>query len=209
MDDDQIRASKVAFAALCGLVLVAGLLIYATSDDAPPKRGTTAKEAVSEVPTGTAGDAAEKTVPPITPGSQWIYFDSADVMSGKVGRTAYVESKNTFDFNFPYQGKQRARLVLRQHPRRGADVMFMIEKGQLECGYSDCPITVRFDDGKAITYQGNRPADHSTEAVFLPGAQGLIAKIGRAKLVRFEMSVFRQGSIVAEFDVSGLELSRL
>ena len=143
-------------------------------------------------------------------GKQWNYASREDGMSGKSWQIAWVESRNQFNFDFPYSGAQRATLTLRKHPRHGNDIIFQIEKGQILChSFSGCPIRVRFDDDAPRTYNGTGPADNSSTSVFLPSYADLSQRISRAKRVRVEVNVYQEGSIQAEFDVEGLKLENL
>jgi hypothetical protein len=142
-------------------------------------------------------------------GQQWTYKTSDDSMSGKPVRTAYVDSTNSFEFDFPYSGKQTARLTLRRHPRWGKDVIFAIERGQILCHSYDCSVKVRFDDEPAKTYRATEPADNSSESVFLPAYDTFAKKLETAKRVRIEVNVYQQGSLVADFDVDGFKAAAL
>ena len=141
-------------------------------------------------------------------GAQWTYSTFEDSMSGKQGASAYVESSNAFELDFPYEGRQRATLAVRQHPRYGRDVIFSLREGQILCGISECEVRVRFDEGPARTLSANEPADHSNDTLFLP-ASVFSKELGKAKLVRIEVNLYRQGVLLTEFDVSGFKAERL
>lgn len=143
-------------------------------------------------------------------GLQWSYSTQQDDMSGKPVRTARVTSTNSFNFDFPYSGRQKAELTIRRHPRWGNDVMVSIEKGQILChSFSSCPVRIRFDDESAKTFTGTEPSDNSSEMVFIPGYKTLTSKLGKAKRLRVEFNVYQQGSVMAEFDVSGFDAKRM
>lgn len=142
-------------------------------------------------------------------GAQWAYWADEDPMTSKVTRGARVQSKNSFEFDFPYKGTQYATLTLRKHPSYGSDVMFSIERGQILCSSYQCPVRVRFDDAPPVTYDGTGPADNSSETVFIPGFASLEKKIAAAKRVRIEVNVHDQGVLMAEFDVSGFKPEKL
>ena len=141
-------------------------------------------------------------------GQQWSYSTFSDSMSGKQGSSARVTSTNSFEFDFPYQGRQHATLTVRRHPRWGNDVIFSVEKGQILCGISECEVEVRFDDGPARTFSANEPADNSTESIFLP-ASAFTKAMQKAKVVRIQVHMFQQGVLTAEFDVDGFKPERL
>ncbi|MCB1635689.1 MAG: hypothetical protein KDI51_13950, partial [Xanthomonadales bacterium] len=79
--------------------------------------------------------------------ASWSYQDITDEMSGEKGKQASVTSTNKLSFKFPYQGAQRAKLVIRDHPVHGKDAIVMIDRGQMLCGINECELRVRFDDG--------------------------------------------------------------
>lgn len=151
----------------------------------------------------------EKSIVSESIGKQWNYGSTEDGMSGKMSRSAWVNSNNQFNFDFPYSGAQRATLTLRKHPRHGNDIIFEIEKGQILCSSYSCPIRVRFDDDAPRTYSGNEPADNSSTYVFLPSYADLSQRIARAKRMRIEVNVHHEGSLQAEFNVDGLKLVNL
>jgi hypothetical protein len=139
-------------------------------------------------------------------GSQWYYSHDTDEMTGKASHSASVQSGNTVEFDFPYEGVQRARLSLRRHPRYGNDVIFGIEKGQLLCpSYEGCTVLVRFDDGEPASFSANPPADHSSETVFIENYDRFVSRMRVAKQVRISPKVYQQGSVVFTFDVSGFD----
>ena len=142
-------------------------------------------------------------------GKQWNYNSYEDDMSGKQVATASVSSSNSFEFDFPYQGEQKARLTLRRHPRWGNDVIFAIEKGQLLCHTYNCAIRVPFDDAPAQTFTGTEPEDNSSEVVFIPAYGTFARKLPQARRVRIEAAVYQQGTLVADFDVDGFKPDRL
>lgn len=140
----------------------------------------------------------------------WFYHSAEDPMSGRKTFTARLESDNTLNFDFPYQGAQHGTLTLRKHPKWGSDVIVSIEKGQILCNsYSSCPIVVRFDDATAVTYSGTEPADNSSETAFIPGYSKFAEKLKTAKRVRIQFNVYQEGAAVLDFNVKGFDSSRM
>nr|WP_143029086.1 hypothetical protein [Massilia sp. PDC64] len=153
--------------------------------------------------------AASSTSPGPAVGEQWRYHAAEAEMTGGTRRTASVDSTNTVNFGFPYNGEQHARLILRTDPQEGKDVMFRIEKGQILCpSYESCTVQVRFDDEKPGNFSATGPADHSTDVVFLNDYSRFLTKMRKAKRVRIAVNIYQQGSPVFEFDVSGFDPSR-
>jgi hypothetical protein len=60
----------------------------------------------------------------------WHYDTDIDNMSGKQFRTAWILSKNSVNFDFPYQGEQHAILAIGKHRRSGNKILLKIEREQ-------------------------------------------------------------------------------
>lgn len=162
----------------------------------------------SSVSSSTSSQPSTPAAPPSSPepGAQWRYQQDSDPMTSAVTSFAQVTSSNTVEFERPYSGAQHATLLLREHPRHGKDVIMSIERGQILCrSYEDCNVLVRFDDGKPVTYSGIGPADSSSESVFIRNYPKFLTNLKKAKRVRISTEVFRQGSPIFEFDVSGFD----
>jgi len=143
-------------------------------------------------------------------GQQWEYDEREDKMSGGTTRHASVLSTNLVNFSSPYSGPQNGRLALRIDPRHGKDVIFRIERGQLLCrSFEDCEVLIRFDDGKPEKFAAVGPADNSTETLFIRNYDRFFGKLQKSKIVRLSVNIYQEGSPVFEFDVSGLNPSRL
>lgn len=139
-----------------------------------------------------------------TTGTQWIYKQAEDKMSGGTTFHARVLSTNTVEFGFPYNGIQNATLHLRIDPKYGKDVIFGIEKGQILCNsYQGCTVLVRFDDEKPVNYSAIGAADNSSETIFIRNYGKFVGKLLKAKQVRISTNIYQQGAPVFEFDVGG------
>ncbi len=132
--------------------------------------------------------------------AQWSYETEQDKMTSKVKKTAVIKSDNSMDLDFPYKGKNHGWIQVRQHPQWGLDVIFLIDKGQIICNsYQGCPIQVRFDEGKVQTFEGTKPADHSSTAVFLNNPKRFIQSASKAKRILIQANIYKSGSQVLEF----------
>lgn len=134
----------------------------------------------------------------------WIYSQGNDSMSSGIIKEASIKSSNTFQFDFPYQGEQRATLVLRKHPRYGNDVILSIEKGQFMAGVTGKIVHVRFDDNTPIKITAFGPDDHDSKILFLQGYKKIVERLKSTSKLRIESTVYNEGSRVFEFDVAGL-----
>lgn len=141
--------------------------------------------------------------------AKWSYRVDDDPMTSRKARYASIESENTLSFDFPYQGEQHGRLMLRDHPTHGRDVMVLIDKGQILCpSYEDCSIRVRFDEGKSQRWSAAGPADNSSTVIFLRNEGGFIQKLRGAKVIRIQIPVYQEGEPMLEFYVGGFDYSR-
>ena len=136
-------------------------------------------------------------------GLRWTYDERPDQMGKGTIKLAKVLSLNEIDLAFPYSGEQRAGLLLRNHPRRGKNVLLTVERGQFHCSL-DCRVSVRFGDDDAIPFRASAPDDGATVALFLEPSQGFVSSLRKVPRVRIEAEFFQQGTRVFEFDVSGL-----
>jgi len=127
---------------------------------------------------------------------------------GKV-TTADLLSSNTITFGSPYGGPQRATLQLRSHPQWGKNVILGVERGQFLCRRDECRVLVRFDNGKAESYNAVGPADHSTDTIFIRDYDYFVRRLLKAKRLRIEATFYREGNRIIEFDVSGLKATGL
>lgn len=136
----------------------------------------------------------------------WDISETEDKMTGKKTVYASVDSTNTASFGWPYQGKTRAWLMVRRHPRHGQDVMFGIERGQLVCGSSGCSVLVRFDDHQPIKFGAVGPEDNDSKMLFLTNDKKFVAELRKAKRVRVSATVYQEGQPMFEFDTTGFGL---
>ena len=140
---------------------------------------------------------------------KWSYFSSDDPMASRPSHTASIQSENTVQFDFPYQGAQHATLTLRNHPSYGRDVFLTIERGQILClSFEDCSIRVRFDEGPAERWSGSGSSDNSSTIVFIRGYSRFMERMKRAKVVRVQIPVYEEGSPTFEFRVGGFDAGR-
>jgi hypothetical protein len=122
---------------------------------------------------------------------------------GKI-RQASSTSINTVSFDFPYEGEQRGRLILRTHPEYGKDVILSVERGQFLTGIDGCRVLVRFDESKPIAFWARGAADNSTTTIFLDGFSKFFSSVSHSKKVVIEAPFYQQGNQVFEFNVEGL-----
>lgn len=140
---------------------------------------------------------------------KWSYRSSEDEMTGRAAKFATIDSENTVSFDFPYQGEQHGSLTLREHPSYGHDVIFSIERGQLQCSsYDGCTVRVRFDEAEPQRWSAGGPSDNRSTVLFLRNEASFVQKLRRAKIVRIQVPVYQEGQPAFEFLVGGFDYDR-
>lgn len=132
----------------------------------------------------------------------WDYHETTDQMTGKVTRTAQIESTNSLELGSPYKGQNQGRLSVRQHPRYGLQAIFDVEKGQIMCrSYDDhCGILIRFDNAPPVRFSGGEASDHNPTVVFIRDPKRFIAAAEKAKRILVQAEYFHNGAQVLTFD---------
>jgi len=206
-----IAGVAIIFLIVIGVLLFAnGFSFNKRSDtDVRPDVGASSRIPVP-VPDATKKTISTKELSPVKNPDKWFYTSTTDVMTSKLTKVAMVASENSVSFSSPYQGPQKARLILRDSPRGGRDVMLVIERGQLLCHsyLADCKVGVRFDEGKLEHWSGAEPADNSTTTIFIRGSERFIRKLRSAKVLRIAVIAYQEGEQTFEFTVSGFDYAR-
>lgn len=134
----------------------------------------------------------------------WKYSNETD----KLGRgiTTYAESRslNTVDFAFPYNGGTHAEINLRASPKFGKQAFIWVNKGQFNCRFNGCTVSLRIDGGKPIKWTAHNAEGGHSNAIFLSNYTKLVALLRPAKKLQVEAPFWREGDQVFEFDVAGL-----
>ena len=136
---------------------------------------------------------------------KWNYEEIQDEMGRGNTKIAFVKSLNKVEFDFPYQGAQRATLMLRIHPEYGNDVILSIKQGQFLCNFDGCTVNVRFGEGEPVKYTASGPSDQSATLLFINNYKDFLANIKKVNRVSIEAQFFQEGNRVFHFDVSGLK----
>lgn len=132
----------------------------------------------------------------------WDYSESADKMTSKVTKTAIVRSAASLALAAPYSGKNNAFLLVRQTAGSAAEVLLLIDKGQMMCrSFSPCTIRVRFDDAQPVTFSGTGSSDHDPKVAFIQNAGKFISAASKAKTILVQTEIFQNGVPVMEFKV--------
>lgn len=138
----------------------------------------------------------------------WRYSVRNDDMSGRPIYSGFLNSRNSFELDFPYQDPQKATLQLRQHPKHGTDVIISLERGQILCRFDGCRHDVRFDESNAVAWTFLEPESNENEHVFVRDARSFISKMREAELVRVQLKLYDEAPVTLEFDVSQFDQDR-
>ena len=193
---------------IIGIIAILFIFAVIRTDKSPPQGPASPvtseqkeRESVTEIQAAKADVARQERIA----ATEWSYQEFSDDMSkGKV-KQASVMSLDTVDFRFPYNGKQRAKLVIRSHPRHGKDIILSLEKAQFLCRYDECSVLAKFDDGKAQKFNAVEPSDHSTNVLFIKGFDKFVSAAKKAKNVAIEAEFYQEGGRAFHFDVDGLK----
>lgn len=135
--------------------------------------------------------------------ADWRYDSNVDQMTDKKVLWATLESNNSLKLKFPYAGRNYGTIYIRQHPKSGLNVMVSVEQGQILCStFDECSVTVRFDDGRPITFSAVGPSDHSSNKLFLHGEAKFVAEAKKAKRILVALTMYQAGQQVPDFHSS-------
>ncbi|NTW83733.1 MAG: hypothetical protein HGB36_10275 [Chlorobiaceae bacterium] len=137
--------------------------------------------------------------------TKWNYDSYPDQKGRGQILTATLVSRNTVEFNFPYDGAQHATLTLYKHPKYGKEVLLSIEKGRFLTGVPGAYGNVCFDNKPVIEFPIEAPADHRPTHVVLKGYDEFVNEMKKSSKIRIEVPFKDEGTHVFEFSVAGLK----
>lgn len=161
-----------------------------------PKESPKADSAIPSVVVNLKADPADAP-------SAWQYSDQEDKMTSKKIYFATVDAKDLLQLNFPYNGGSTASLLIQYRDGQSYPVL-EVTKGQFMAGVDGEDIRIRFDEGKAMTFSGNSPADEDTKVLFITPAARFIEKLKKAKRIIIQAEMFNDGTQTMEFDTENL-----
>ena len=105
-------------------------------------------------------------------------------------------------------GKKPVRLIFRDHPDWGRSSYLVMQAGDFDC-YGACRVSVAVDDAAPVRMAANRPDTDEAIAMFIDDERALWRMIDGAKRLTVEYPVKAGGTRTVEFEVGGLERTRL
>lgn len=134
----------------------------------------------------------------------WSYGDEA-VKTGGQQLSAALYSQEPVDTDGG--GAHPVRLIFRDHPAWGRSAYLVLEAGDFDC-YKGCQLKVTAD-GKTRTLAGSRPKTDEAIAMFIDDHKALWKIAKSAKRLSIEFPSKAVGKRTADFEVGGLNASKL
>lgn len=133
----------------------------------------------------------------------WNYDSRVDDMDSGISQWAWLKSDNFINMEFPYHGDTYATVTVRKTKEYGTDVYVKLDRGQFggNSFKGTNYVRIRFDDAQPVKYKYNEAADGSTDVVFLRNAKDFIAKAKKAKRIKVEVNLWKEGNRVFDFSV--------
>jgi hypothetical protein len=144
-----------------------------------------------------------------TPKENWEYTNQLVGIDKNLMLFASTTSTNSLNLRFPYNGTNKGELTIRKTKKNGTELIFEVNKGQFLCDLYTCSGKIKFDSSPSIRFTGSKPADHSSNMIFLNNSTGLIESIKKSKKASIEIPMYQEGNQILEFNVEGLDLNRL
>jgi hypothetical protein len=143
--------------------------------------------------------------PPSTGSAQWRFQFQNDPMRKAATTSAILSSETTARFEFPYEGEQHLRIVIRRS-NNADEVLLVIEKGQIVCHTDGCQVSMKFDDRPVETWYAS--ASNRSDGVFLSRAGVFVARLKKTKTLYVELEFYRAGNRQFKFAIPPLEWPR-
>ena len=133
----------------------------------------------------------------------WAYGN--EPVTGGSQLSAAIYSQEPVDTDG--SGAKPVRLIFRDHPDWGRSAYLVLEAGDFDC-YSGCRLKV-VADGKVHTLPGSRPKTDEAIAMFVEDHRALWKLAKGSRQLAIEFPTRAVGKRTAEFEVGGLDASKL
>ena len=149
----------------------------------------------------TPGTTDNTAAPAATSGTSWTYQTTKDEVRNTTDSYASIVSDNKVDFDFPYDGGSTLQMTVR-HDHTGDNILLVISKGQFVCGIENCKGEMNID-GTPRHLTLLRPADGSSDTLFVSRPAEIIKALESAKKVIVELPFFQAGNRQFTFTSAG------
>ncbi|RZA21329.1 MAG: hypothetical protein EOP93_03285 [Lysobacteraceae bacterium] len=133
----------------------------------------------------------------------WSYGDEPVKKGRQLSAAIYSQEPVDTDGS----GKRPVRLIFRDHPEWGRSAYLVLETGDFDC-YKGCRLKV-VADGKTHVLPGSRPKTDEAIAMFIEDHKALWKLAKASKQVSIEFPTKAVGKRTAEFEVGGLDATKL
>lgn len=134
----------------------------------------------------------------------WAY--NTEPVKGGNQLSAAIFSREDVDSDG--SGAKPVRLIFRDHPDWGRSSYLVMQAGDFDC-YGACRVAVTVDDAAPVRMAANRPKTDEAIAMFIDDEKALWRMIDGAGRLKVEYPVKAGGTRTAEFEVGGLDRTRL
>jgi hypothetical protein len=198
----HIAKAKQGKAIGCGVAIVLLLLVsFCVSRLPSPSTDNSTTSGLSTLVSGNSTATGEGA-----PASKWTYSQDKDAMRGTTTRYASLDSDNSAEFDFPYQGGSTATLQVRQRPEDGLRILLSVTKGQFLCNsFTNTTVSVKFDNGPVKKFGCSDTAAGNTDVIFIENPSTFLKALRASKSAMIEPQFFQAGGRQFTFDTSGLE----
>lgn len=196
---------RKALIAIIGAVVVVNVLngLGKSGERSASATTKTSPQTASSASYGSSAPFVEtfqSSASPVASGPRWEESVHKDEMTDKSSKVFHLLSSDSLRLEFPYGGNNMGHLYVRFPDAGKPDAYLLLDKGNLICGYRDCYMMVRFDDGKAQRFNATKADDHSSNVLFFSDANRFIAAARKAKKILVEVQFFQQGNQVVKFE---------
>jgi hypothetical protein len=132
----------------------------------------------------------------------WIYTDSNNKM-GEETKYAIIWADNLVYLDFPYDGGSQGIFQVRKSSS-SLDLIFSIDKGQIDFDYSGTNIRVKFDDEKPTIWIVSESSTNDTDVLFFSAKKLFLNKLKKSKNLVLEIPFYQNGNQQFEFNIENL-----
>ena len=140
----------------------------------------------------------------------WEYESFKMGVDEEIAKAAEVRSINScLSLDFPHQGETFGHLVLCTHPVSGFNLMIILDRGQILCGIDSGEMRIKFGNESSYPAEFSPSDSCDHHLLFASQSEALEVKILRLKLMKIEPKLFQSAAKIPEFNVSGLDPTKL
>lgn len=145
---------------------------------------------------------AEETPP------RWEVITSKDEMRKTEQKFLAIESDNSADFKFPYDGGSKLTLVLGDTKGDEPRIVLVIDKGQYDCSIHACYGAAKFGESPVQDLEFQEGVTKEI-LVFTGNSKAFVSNIRKFKKVIIELPFYQEGNQQFTFNTEGFSAEEL